>query len=102
MVRLRVTNPFLALQDKDDKSTFCTLTVGEIIAAGDDLWQPGLVHISLRGQDLLAFARDIKEHTETIDLGVQTTEVGRSTEGEGKTKRPADRQPGKHKLKDSR
>ena len=75
MVRLLVTNPFLALQNKDNKSAFYTLPVGSIIATGDDFCQPGLVHISLRGQDLLAFARDIKEHTETLDPGLEN--IGR-------------------------
>jgi hypothetical protein len=93
MVRLLVINPFLALQNKDNKSAFYTLPVGSIIATGDDLWQPGLVHISLRGQDLLAFARDIKEHTETLDLGLAT-----DNGAEGETERDSleNRHAGKH------
>ena len=71
---------------------FYTLPVGSIIATGDDLWQPGLVHISLRGQELLAFARDIKEHTEAFDLAVASDEL----EAESQTDSPPDRQRGKH------
>jgi hypothetical protein len=74
MVRLRVSNPFVAVQYQNEKSTFCTLPVGSIITTGDDLWQPGLVHISFRGQELLAFARDIKEHTEAFDLAIANYE----------------------------
>lgn len=92
MLRLRVTNPFLAVQCNDDKGTFYTVPVGSIIATGDDLFQPGLMHISLRGQELLAFARDIKEHSKAFALAV----VDHGSEDESKASRPPNRQPGRH------
>lgn len=94
MVCLRVTNPFLAVLCQNDKSTFCTLPVGSIIATDDDLWQPGLVHISSRGQELFAFTRDIKDHTESLDLAV----ANHGSDDESKTDSPADPQRGKHRV----
>jgi hypothetical protein len=95
MVRLRVTSPFLAVQSQEDKNAFCTLTVGSIIATGEDLWQPGLLRISVRGQQLLAFARDIKEHTEAVDLDFAHDN---GAEGESERDSLADRQEDKHPL----
>jgi hypothetical protein len=67
---LRVLSPFLALESHEQKSTFCTVSVGSIISTDVDLTQPGLVPIALHGQPLLAFARDINEHTESIDISL--------------------------------
>lgn len=67
---LRVVSPFLALESHEEKSTFCTISVGSVISTDVDLTQPGLVPVSVRGQSLLAFARDLSEHTESIDLSL--------------------------------
>jgi hypothetical protein len=74
---LRVFSPFLALESHGEKSTFCTVSVGSVISTEVDLAQPGLVPISLRGQSLLAFARDLTEHTEPIDLSLHHSQIHR-------------------------
>jgi hypothetical protein len=70
MHRLRVISPFLALHSHDDRSTFFTIPVGSIVLTESDLFQPGLVPISLGDEQLLAFARDVTERTETFDLSL--------------------------------
>jgi hypothetical protein len=64
----RVVKPFLALQAKDEPCTFfSTIDVGSVLSTDADLWQPGLVPITLRGENLLTFARDLRECTEVLD-----------------------------------
>lgn len=74
---LRVSSPFLALESQGEKSIFFTVSVGSVISTDVDLAQPGLVPISLRGQPLLAFARDITEHTEPIDFSLHHPQARR-------------------------
>jgi hypothetical protein len=65
----RVIKPFLALEAKDGASTFfSTIRVGSILYTDADVWQPGLMTISLLGENLLTFARDLRECTEVLDL----------------------------------
>jgi hypothetical protein len=68
LLSLRVLKPFLPLEPHDDISTFCTSSVGTIISTDADLLPPGLVPLSMRGQNLSAFARDINEHTRALIL----------------------------------
>jgi hypothetical protein len=54
-----------------DKTTFfSTIGVGSIVSTEANVWQPGLVPISLitAGRNLLTFARDLRECTEVLDL----------------------------------
>jgi hypothetical protein len=65
----QVIKPFLALQAKDEPCTFfSTISAGSIVYTDADVWQPGLVPISLSGDNLLTFARDLRECTEILDL----------------------------------
>lgn len=45
---------------------FVTVPAGVKIECSDNLAEPGFVHITFDGTDLLAFTRDIHERTETV------------------------------------
>lgn len=60
-VRLRVTVELLAVTAVNPR--FVTLSEGSVIETSDDLADPGFHHVNFRGNDLLAFTRDIQERT---------------------------------------
>ena len=65
-VRLHVTSEILAVAAQAADHCFVTIPAGSMIDTSGDLAQPGLHHVFFRGQDLLAFTRDIRERTNRI------------------------------------
>lgn len=63
----RVLSSFLAVRLGPLKERFVTIPVGAVIETAADLENPGLVTVTLSGESLLAFHRDIMERTEPID-----------------------------------
>jgi hypothetical protein len=68
VVRLQVLSPLLTVDAK--KSEFVMISAGSIIETIDGLTEPGFHRVRYRGQDLLAFTRDIRERTEEVSLAV--------------------------------
>ena len=66
VVHLRVNSEILALAAQPAEHGFVTIPAGSMIDTSGDLAQPGLHHVFFRGQDLLAFTRDIRERTNRI------------------------------------
>jgi hypothetical protein len=64
IVLLRVQSEILAVTATEQR--FVTIPAGAVIETSGDLVEPGLHHITYDGQDLLAFARDIRERTRLI------------------------------------
>ena len=64
-ISLRVTASILAVATDRADHGFVTIPVGSIIAASGDLAEPGFHSVVFSGRDLLAFARDIRERTES-------------------------------------
>lgn len=64
VARFRVVSPFLAVQPSAHKERF--VTVGAIIETPADLQEPGLVTVTLNGNLVLAFHRDIMERAEPV------------------------------------
>jgi hypothetical protein len=67
VVRFRVTSPFLAV-GSSQQGGFVTIPRGAVIETSDDLREPGLHLMKLGPENLFAFARDIEERTEPMDL----------------------------------
>ena len=67
VVRFRVTSPFLAVGSSQHRG-FVTIPQGSVIETSDDLEEPGLHSMKLGHENLFAFARDIGERTEPMDL----------------------------------
>ena len=65
--RFRVVSSFRAVQLSAHKERFVTVPVGAIVETSADLQEPGLVTITLNGNSLLAFHRDILERTEPVE-----------------------------------
>ena len=63
LVRRRVLSPILTT----NKNGFVTVPVGSIIEMPENLQDPGLNSITVQGEQLLAFMRDIEERTEHVD-----------------------------------
>ena len=66
-MHLRVTSPLLAIPTAS-RHGFVTIPVGSIIEMCDVLAEPGFHPVKFNGQELLVFARDIRERTQTIDM----------------------------------
>ena len=66
VVRFYVLSPLLTVDAK--KSEFVMISAGSIIETTDDLTEPGFHRVRHRGQDLLAFTRDIQERTEKVSV----------------------------------
>jgi hypothetical protein len=66
--RFRVVSPFLAVQLSAQKDRFVTVSVGLIVETTADLQEPGLITITVNGNSLLAFHRDITERAEAIEV----------------------------------
>jgi hypothetical protein len=67
VARFRVVSPFLAVQPSAHKERFVTVPSGAIIETSADLQEPGVITITLNGNMLLAFHRDISERAEPVD-----------------------------------
>jgi hypothetical protein len=63
----RVVSPFLAVQPSPQKERFVTVPVGAIVEAPADLQEPGLVTVTVDGNPMLAFHRDIIERAEPAE-----------------------------------
>jgi len=63
-VRLHVTSPILAVTAEHTRHRFVDIPAGSMIEmAFVDFAEPGLRAVTLDGQGLLAFTRDIRERT---------------------------------------
>jgi hypothetical protein len=67
VARFRVISPFLAVCLAVHKERFVTVPVGAIVETPADLQEPGLVTVTLNGDTLLTFIRDIVQHTELLE-----------------------------------
>jgi hypothetical protein len=67
VARFRVVSPFVAVYLAVHRERFVTVPVGAILETSPDLEEPGLVTITLDGDTLLAFIRDILQHTERVE-----------------------------------
>ena len=67
VARYRVVSPFIAVRGPAYEERLFTVTVGCIIETSAPLDEPGLVKVTLNGESLVVFCRDIKEHTERIE-----------------------------------
>jgi hypothetical protein len=66
-VRLYVISEILAVPMQTEKHAFITIPAGAIIETSEDFVEPGLRPVKFDGRDLLAFTRDIREHTERVE-----------------------------------
>ena len=62
----RTLSPFFALTESA-RPTYVTICTGTIIEMDNELTRAGFVKIKLPDRSLLAFSRDIQEHTEQFD-----------------------------------
>jgi hypothetical protein len=62
-VRLHVTLPILAITAEITKHNFADIPAGSQTETASDLSEPGLHPVTFKGQELLAFTRDIIERT---------------------------------------
>ena len=67
VARFRVVSPFLAVRLVMQKERFVTVPVGAIVETSADTQDPGLIPVSLNGENLLAFRRDIIERSERVE-----------------------------------
>jgi hypothetical protein len=65
----RVVSPFLAVQPSAQTERFVTVPVGALIETSADLQEPGLVTVTVTGNPMLAFHRDISERAEAVIVG---------------------------------
>lgn len=72
VVRHRVVSPILST----NKVGFVTIPAGSIIESSGDLLEPGLHAVTLDGQELFAFARDLEERTQLIDQTMVSNPAG--------------------------
>ena len=61
--RFRVVSSFVAFHAFAKNHPFVMVPIGSIIEAQKEFQEPGLVAIRLDDQSLLAFMRDIEDHT---------------------------------------
>jgi hypothetical protein len=66
-VRLHVTSEILAVAAQAADHCFVTIPAGSMIDTSGDLAEPGFHHVFFHGQDLLAFARDLRERTQRFN-----------------------------------
>ena len=66
--RFHVTSEILAVTAHPADHRFVEIPGGSVIETSDDLLEPGFHHITFNGKDLLAFARDIRERTEPVEV----------------------------------
>jgi hypothetical protein len=67
VARFRVVSPFLAVQLSAQKERFITVPVGAIIETSADLQEPGFVTVTVNGNPVLTFHRDIIERAEVVE-----------------------------------
>jgi hypothetical protein len=67
VARFRVVSSFLAVQMSAQKERFVTIPVGAIIETSEALQEPGLVTVTINGNPVLAFHRDIIERTAALE-----------------------------------
>lgn len=67
VARFRVVSSFLAVRLSAHREHFVTVPVGAIIKTSSELQDPGLVTVSVDGDTLLAFHRDIIERSERVE-----------------------------------
>jgi hypothetical protein len=60
---------FLAVRIAVEKERFVTVPVGAVIETTEDLQEQGLLIVTLNGEDLLVFHRDMRERTESVPGG---------------------------------
>lgn len=65
-VSYRVLAPFVVIQPFSHRPPFVTVPRGAVIETREEIRSPGLAEIRLNNQPLLAFMRDIEEHTEPL------------------------------------
>lgn len=66
---VRVVSPLLAVRSDfhDGKSRFVELGAGSVISTPAAYDQPGLLVVTRGTEELLVFARDLRERTEPVD-----------------------------------
>jgi hypothetical protein len=64
VLNLRVTTPFLAMRESNQRPAFLTVPKGALVETSYELDHPGLVRIKLQDQSLFAFMRDLRESAE--------------------------------------
>lgn len=67
--QVRVISPILAVRSDlhDCRSRFVELRAGSVISTPAAYDQPGLLHVTRGNEELLVFARDLRERTEPLD-----------------------------------
>lgn len=68
--QVRVVSPLLAVRSDlhDGKSRFVELGAGSVISTPAAFDHPGLLHVTRGKEQLLVFARDLRERTEPLDV----------------------------------
>jgi hypothetical protein len=69
-VRLHVISEILAMPTQTEKHAFITIPAGSAIETSEDLAEPGLRPVMFEGRQLLAFTRDIREHTQRVEAAM--------------------------------
>jgi hypothetical protein len=69
-VRLHVVSEILAVPMQTERHSFISIPVGSVIETSDDFVEPGFRPVKFNGRDLLAFTRDIREHTERVEAAM--------------------------------
>lgn len=64
----RVVSPFLGVRRLPQRERFVTVPTGAIVEiSGENHERPGLITVSVNGETMLAFERDVVERSEPIN-----------------------------------